>query len=285
MSLVEATKRYVGDDRFRVRLLDVVAQETQRVLQVLADQEVSAGARWSEDEFRRRIGAYDGAFADLVQAVALIGYWGGRCSSETLLHGIKRTCDRMESGGTTGWLNLQWYPPLLLFYAAGIAAIAAGKFDTLLTLMHAPVRVSDGRHEKLVLATTSGFADGAQSFKLLPGLDRKHVPFSEHVYELLRRLLEDVLHLGSDLDLAFDTFEVFRAMQYAHLSERGWAPIGRFGWRIRYDEGPWKVLMKDVEGAGESWPPLAAGLCGGSRQRFKEVAEQLVAVIARHPWF
>lgn len=107
MSVVEAAKRYVGDERFRVRLLDAVAQETHRVLQVLADQEVSAGARWSEDEFRHGIGAYDRALTDLVQAVALIGYWGGRCSNETLLHGIKRTCDRRESGGTTGWLNLQ----------------------------------------------------------------------------------------------------------------------------------------------------------------------------------
>ena len=202
-----------------------------------------------------------------------------------LPHAIKRTCDCLESGGNTGWLKLQWYPTLLLFYAAGIGTVTAGRFDALKALMHAPVREAAGRHEKLVSATTDGLSDGTQYFKLLSGLDRKYVPCSEHVHDVLNRLLDDVLYLGSDYELSFDTFEILRAIEYAHLSDRGWGPIGRFGWRIRHDASPWQKLMTDAQAADDSWPPVAAGLCGGSSVRLKTIAEQLLQTMSRTGWY
>lgn len=283
-NIVPSTKRYVADARFRLRLFEAVALETRRVLQGLDESEVKAGTSWSEDEFRRRVDVYDKAFFELGQSVALIGRWSGAGSSEALAHPIKRTCDRHESGGNTGWLRLQWYPASFLFYAAGIGAVTSGRFDALLALMHAPVRVADGRHEKLVSASTDGLSDGTEFFKLLSGLDRKYVPFSEHVHDVLNRLLDDVLFLGSDFELSFDTFEVLRAIEYAHLSNRGWGPIGRFGWRIHYDSSPWRRLMTDAQAAGDSWPPVAAGLCGGSSQRLKTVAGQLQEGMSRSGW-
>jgi len=44
MNIVLATKQYVTDDRFRLRLFEAVAQETRRVLQELEDKEVKASA-------------------------------------------------------------------------------------------------------------------------------------------------------------------------------------------------------------------------------------------------
>lgn len=285
MNIVPATKRYVSDDRFRVRLFETIAQETRRVLLELDGKDVKASANWSDDEFRRRVGVYDDAFSDLCQAAGLVGRWGGTGSSEVLPHAIKRTCDCLESGGNTGWLKLQWYPTLLLFYAAGIGTVTAGRFDALKALMHAPVREAAGRHEKLVSATTDDLSDGTQYFKLLSGLDRKYVPCSEHVHDVLNRLLDDVLYLGSDYELSFDTFEILRAIEYAHLSDRGWGPIGRFGWRIRHDASPWQKLMTDAQAAGDSWPPVAAGLCSGSSVRLKTIAEQLLQTMSRTGWY
>ncbi len=53
MKIVPATKRYVSDDRFRVRLFETIAQETRRVLLELDGKDVKASANWSDDEFRR----------------------------------------------------------------------------------------------------------------------------------------------------------------------------------------------------------------------------------------
>jgi hypothetical protein len=252
MNIVPAAKRYVSDDRFRVRLFETIAQETRRVLQELDGKDVKASANWSDDEFRRRVSVYDDAFSDLCQAAGLVGRWGGTGSSEVLPHAIKRTCDGLESAGNTGWLKLQRYPTLLLFYAAGIGTVTAERFDALKALMHASVREAAGQHHKLVSATTDGLSDGTQYFKLLSGLDRKYVPCSEHVHDILKQLLDDVLYLGSDYDLSFDTFEILRAIEYAHLSDRGWGPIGRFGWRIRHDASPWQKLITDAQAADET---------------------------------
>lgn len=284
MNIVAATKRYIGDDRFRVRLFEAIAQETRRVLQELDSKDVKADASWSDDEFRRRIAIYDEALAELCQAEALMGCWGRTGSGETLTHAIKRTCDRLERGGNTGWLRLQWYPALLLFYAGGVGTVTAGRFDALMALMHAPVHEADGQHEKLVSAVTEGLSDGT-FFKLLPGLEQKYVPCSEHVYEVLDRLLNDVLYLGSDFELSFDTFEILRVIEYAHLSDRGWGPIGRFGWRIHYDANPWRRMMTDAQAAGNLWAPLAAGLCGGSSARLKTVVDQLQQAMSRAAWY
>jgi hypothetical protein len=40
MNIVPATKRYVGDDRFRVRLFETIAEETRRVLLELDGKDV-----------------------------------------------------------------------------------------------------------------------------------------------------------------------------------------------------------------------------------------------------
>jgi hypothetical protein len=282
MKIVAATKRYVADERCRLRLFEALAEESRRVLQMLVD--IKAAPGWSEDEFRRRVGMYDESFADLCRAAALIGRWGSDSSTDALTHPIKRLCDGLEQGGNMGWLRLQWYPALLLFYAGGIGAVTGGRYDALMTLMHAAVRKPDGEYEMLVTATTNGVGDGTQLFKLMPGLDRHYLPCSEHLHARLGKLLNEVLHLGSDFDASFDTFEILRAIEYAHLSDREWGPVGRFAWRLRYGSSAWQRLMTDAQSAGNAWPPLAMGLCGGSSERLTAVRQWLERAIARHAW-
>ena len=68
-------------------------------------------------------------------------------------------------------------------------------------------------------------------FRLLPGLDRRHTPCSDHLFEVLKPLLDELLFLGSEYERAFDIFEVLYAIEYAFQSDRGWGPVGRFGWK------------------------------------------------------
>lgn len=52
MDVVTATKRYVADDRYRVRLFDTCAGEVHRVVEVLKGSEFSMAASWSQESFR-----------------------------------------------------------------------------------------------------------------------------------------------------------------------------------------------------------------------------------------
>jgi hypothetical protein len=273
MNVVAATKKYIGDDRYRLRLFDAVVQEVRGVTGRLHEERFSVTGGWSDEEFRKRVPAFEEVVADLCGVEALIARWGGRAEIETLTLPLRRTCDRLDNGsGNSGWLELQWYPVLALLYAGGIAAVSAGRYDALRALLHAPVRVS-GKDQPLVTAVTEGLSDRTRAFRLLQGLDRHHTPCSDRLFDALQPLLDELLFLGSDYERAFDRFEMVYGFEYAYQSDREWGPIGRFGWKgVRSDSSPLLNLLKEIEVANDTWPPVAAGLCGGSIEKVKVIA-------------
>jgi hypothetical protein len=275
-------RKYVADDRWRLRLFECIAAETRRIAGALKEPRFSVQAGCSDEEFRQRVAALDELLADLCGAEAIIGRWGTRAMRDSLTLGPRRLSDGAgEGGGHTAWLALQWYPALLLSYAGGIAAVAAESYDSLLALMHARVGTSRG-DARLVAAATTGISDLRRHFKLLPGHESQHVPLSEHLYETLKPILEEILFLGSDYDRAFDIFEIMYAVEFMYQSERGWGPVGRFGWKAgRGGSRPLRQLADDAAAASGIWPPLAAGLSGGSPEKLKENLDTLNAIVAR----
>jgi hypothetical protein len=282
VSIVVSTKRYVADERWRLRLFDCIAHETRRVAATLKEPRFSLQGGWSEEEFRLRVAALDELLAELCQAEALMGHWATSAMRDSLTLGPRRLSDGAGQGnGNTGWLALQWYPALLLSYAGGIAAVAAEAYESLMALMHARIGTSHG-DMRLVEAATTGLSDLRQHFKLLPGHDRQLVPFSEHLHVKLRPILDETIFLGSEYDRAFDTFEILYAVEFFCLSGRGWGPLGRFAWKAtRGGSNPLKQLIEEAAAASNGWPPLVAGLCGGSPETFGENARSLSQLIAR----
>lgn len=286
MNVVEGAKKYVSDSRWRLRLFECMADETRRVAASLKEPQFSVQEGWSVQTFKERVAALDELLADLCRAEAIIGRWGTPGVRDSLLLGPRRLSDGAgEGGGNTGWLALQWYPALLLSYAGGIAAVATDSYDSLVALMLARVATDRG-DERLVAAATSGIGDLRQHFKLLPGREQNRVPLSEHLYETLKPVLDETLFLGSEYDRAFDTFEMLYAVEYLHQSGRGWAPVGRFGWKFgRGELSPLRQLAQEAAAAAKEWPPLAAGLCGGSYEKLEEHLKSLTAVLSRSGWW
>jgi len=115
----------------------------------------------------------------------------------------------------------------------------------------------------------------ADAWKVLPGYERKHTPQSEYLFDTLRPVLEDLLFLGQSYEEQFDRYEILRALIYADITDGGWAPIGRFGWKhaSRTHEGsPYNALRSEAEKQRDKWGPIATGLFQGSYERFNFVA-------------
>src|SRR5207247_6581484 len=99
---------------------------------------------------------------------------------------------------------------------------------------------------------------------------------SEVLYRRLRPVLMELLPDDRGYEGCFDVFEylcalVFIDMQRSRPDPVGWYPPGRFFWR-------WSVVDKLNEESGEAgpeWPPLQAGLLGGSLKRLKAAQEAL----------
>jgi len=120
------------------------------------------------------------------------------------------------------------------------------------------------------------------SFRVLPELERHHTPCNDHLYDVLKPILDDLLFLGSEYESAFDTFEVLYGLEYVHMTNREWGPVGRFGWKGgRGDSSPLSRTIKEAEGAGNASLPLMAAFCGGSIDRFKVVSKTLTDCVVR----
>ena len=132
------------------------------------------------------------------------------------------------------------------------------------------------------MAATTGTSDLRQLFKLLPGHEKHFVPLSEYLYSKLKPVLDEALCLGGAYDRAFDIFEILYAVEFCHQTDRGRGPVGRFGWKsTRGGSNPLRHIIDEASGAGPAWPPLAAGLCDGSPEKFAEHANRLAETVAR----
>jgi len=297
-NIVEVTKEYLSDPRFRIKLHDLVAQELREVLLLTSEDNFAIeGIQWSLEEFARRLDQYEHIVGRLRSISCCIAYWGEQEHRAVMKMVLTRLTDRLEpKNGLVFWQALRWYPVILLLYSAGISALAAEKYENLATMLLARVGSSRSSRVGTVLTLSVGEAilefQRTAAFKQLPGHERHYVPRSEYMFKLLQPTLDDLLFLGRDYEQAFDRFEVLFALVNADLlkhaqTSRIWGPIGRFGWKYHNDQeaNPLKSLISEAAEQERSWGPLKAGLFGGDYSRFEQVATAYQELISRLEWW
>jgi hypothetical protein len=190
--------------------------------------------------------------------------------------------------GLTAYLKLGWYPLVYLVYSAGIAALAARRFDIIASLFHVTVTSQTPYGEKarpLVITVGYRASELNEYFKLLPGHERHFVPRSEYLFKALQPTLEDLLMLGRKYEELFDQFELFLALEHSEMTESGWGPPGRFAWKHREEQNsPLERMTEEATREGENWLPLRAGLFHGSRDHFTRDAATLAELIRKLSW-
>jgi len=299
-NVVDRTKEYLAEPRYRIRLHDLVAQEIREVLsQTSEDNFAINGAGLSKEEFANefasRLKRYEKITHDLKLVTSCISYWGETQHREILTLAHNRLTDRLDSkSGVIIWLALRWYPVILLMYSCGVAAVAAKKYENLTSIFTATVQ-SQRSSSRVSLAQAIGEAildiERSEAFKTVPGYEKHYVPRSEYLFKLLQPDLDDLFFLGSEYEACFDKFEVLLALSHAHFAEKEshghiWGPIGRFGWKYHrsYMLSPFALVVQEASTQKESWAPIAAGLFDGSYTRFAEIAEKYEQFISGLHW-
>lgn len=297
VDIVEQTKEYLSDPKFRIKLHDLVTKEIKRILQLTSEDNFAVqGVGFSVEELTRRLHEYESIVENLQAISICISYWGDQKNHSVLQNTLTRLTDRLESqGGLVAWLALRWYPIILLLYPAGISAVAAENYDNLAAMLLAKASFSRTSRSNARITTSTVESilelERAEIFKRLPGHERYHVARSEYLFKLFQPILDDVLFLGREYEQAFDRFELMFALVYADLDyqERKhlWGPIGRFGWKYFSGglENPLKDLMAEANALKDSWAPLKSGLFGGDYSRFRQIAEGFEQLVAKLNWW
>ena len=292
---VASLKRYIAEDRHRIALRDLVVEETNQVCDAISNEHFPPGGQFSAEELIGRVRRYE-SVTEILQALMVHGcFWGEEKHQYLWIQTLQRVANVSERGGClTAWLDLKLYPALLLLYSGGIAAIAAGRYDTLRSLLFEPsIRdIRDERPPITALHTENVMTKPVQ--KRLPGKEKHYEPFSDYLFETQRESLREVLPDDSDYERCFDLFEYVFCLLYVDNryeeipEEETWiaGSLGRFMWR-HFSHGYVKpnsvaeAVDKEVAKHGEEWGLLRAGGFNGSLERYEKVKKATDSFIMR----
>lgn len=294
--LIEKTKEFLSDSRYKIKLHDIFNQKLREVVSLLTDDQFKIqGEDFSVEKLLQRIKSYEDIIKEIQSMIACVAYWGNNDHYPLLSKTIARVCDNFSpQSGLVVWINLQWYPVFLLLYSAGISALSANNYNALATIL--TTRVQSHRNTYETIEVTLPIGDAAADlhgvFKEIPGHDRHYVARSEYLFKLLQPRLDDLLFLGRDYEQMFDRFEVFLALEYAELEynpeNRVWGPLGRFCYKYSSrgrSSDIFGEIVKEANTLKNEWPPLKAGLFSGSIDRFLEVSSKFEEIIKGLKWW
>ena len=297
INLIETTKEYLSDRKYKIKLDDLVNQKLREVISLLSDEKfLLRGGGFSSEQFSKQLKLYEDVVREVQSIISCIAYWGDNEHYQMLNKILARISDNLEpQGGITVYNNLRWYPLFLLLYSAGIASIAADKYLALSSILSAKVRSPSNLYGTVPISIPIGkaAAELRDAFKTLPGHERYYVPRSEYLYKLLQPDLDDLLFLGNDYERYFDRLEIFLALVYVDFKykpeDRVWGPLGRFAWKYRdrdiREGNTFSEILEEAERQKDNWPPLKANLFSGSYEKFIEIAKKFQELLNNLNWF
>src|SRR3989442_5300624 len=121
-TLADQAKELLADPRQRIALDAFVNEHLRAALEALSAEHFPVTGGGTNQDFVKRVAAYEDAVCDLTEIVILLARWGdaeGRLQLEKIFLQLPETAK--SGGGTVVWLQLRWYPLLVLMYAAGIS--------------------------------------------------------------------------------------------------------------------------------------------------------------------
>jgi len=270
---VATMKRLLAEDRHRIELHDLVTSEVERVMVATSARTMPVSGGATVDDVQRRLSQYESIAEILLRLVATGCRWGARDADYIWTGVLQRLGNWPPTGGTMLWINLRRYVALLTYYVAGISALSATNMGAFRAVVLQPkLRGAEGDGDPgppLFSLHPQTVLDRDDGQRFLPNGERRHTPVNDHLFEVLREPLRDVIASDEEYDLAFDRFEYVLALLYAHhqlLAGRAatdvWVPSGRFIWKRGGSRAPriFATMEDEVKEAREGWPLIKSAL-------------------------
>lgn len=289
---VSTVKRYLVDPSARIRLHDLVHEETEKLFSEINTSKFGGDSQLEpKDELKKRLDQY-GVLCTILLHVFVTGcFWGSDAYVKLWVKSLQRIANLDTMGGLVYLTQLRRYPALLLLYGAGIAAVASGNYQTLAAILMQAKAKSDRRKNDALCSAIYPFAVIDDVGRVLPGFEKRRTPLSDYLCAKLREPLREYLPRDEDYENTFDRFEYFLGLVHADLNrvewQNGWwGPTGCFIWRGRYFGASIpETIGAELEAAGANWPPLKAGLFGASIEQAKTAKAKFDSFLSQIPSF
>lgn len=265
-------KRFIVDERSRIKLEDMIHDETERVHGIITHSSFDTFDEAHRKSRSERLQTYKNELL-LLRALLVEGMaWGRQEHNRLWLNVILRLARDWEHGqsGDMALIRMRRLPALQLVYATGLAAMARNRFDYIRDLFALRIRDREERTElPLVLALANYYTHEAPATDFLGASLR----------EDLRRHVPD----DSDYDMLFNRFEYLLAVfvEYWKLGGKGiigvvprfLAPPHRF--TMPGAKRMIEVMRGEVDAKGLEWEPLKAGVFECDITKLREILDAL----------
>jgi len=276
-SAVATVKRYLSEPRHRIRLHDLIHEETERVYRELASERFNTQVpQVTKEMFQHRMHEYEAVVERLLAMLVALSYHDTGENAYLLTRCIGRLVQLPRRDGNTLLVELQLYPALLLTYASGISALAVEHFHHLAAVLIKPQYRRRPDEKVPAIETLNVRIFREKRWIPRQNAEREYTPDSNYLFEFLRPVLHEYLPDDSRYEEVFEIFEYLLALTYRDLVDESWAPIGRFGWRYGrwpedWESSPIFEFAQAGLKQGPDWGLLKAGFFEGSLERFQEV--------------
>lgn len=252
-------KELIAKPENRIELHDLVDKETEKLLAVIqafkppmqGEEALAAVKTWVKEIEEKS--------TTLVKVFAYGCYFG------TPEHAYlwKKSLERLASNRTIDRLihKVQLYPVMLIAYAGGVSATAAGNVHSLKSLLSS--RISYEHHENTVALAyeINGWLLSPQEGNQILELENRKTPLSDHVFEVLQKVYPQSLLRDAALEAIYDKWDILLCMTVAFHTQqdRGnlWTPVGRFSWTRN---GQLEVIKAELASDQSTWPLVASGM-------------------------
>ena len=276
---VSTLKRYLSEDRYRIRAHDLVLEQTKELVKECdVDRFPLNASKATFDDVIQRMKKYEALTEILLSLLITTGYWGEPQHEKILTDAVALVADGKQGGtGIKEYVNLQSYPALLLIYGAGIAAVAAGKYGNLTALLLRATGTQPNLLREEPLAYLLNADEVLRDIVKRIGSTTR-TPVSDYLALKLREPLKEILSRDALLHQCFDRFEYLWCLLHIDLhtylkTSSRWV-IGRFLWsdekHYDYKETELERLYSEIDREGDNWAGLKAGLFAGSLQRLQD---------------
>ncbi len=265
---VSAIKKFVASPQYRVRFHDFLVDEAKRVRTFLDSAYSVEDTRVDVTTTKARFDAYDASTSALQHMLFAAAHWAEPYNFEAIRQSISKLVPPSLSGGVVRWLEMNKYPGAVCFYAAAFGAMSGGNWLLFKYLLEG--RLMHGGEEENVLEHLGAINISSQDTVNTLHQQRRHTPMSDHLMTVLGKLS------GSEnIERDFERFEVLLALHYLMTSKDDGRQTltGRFVWH--HSAQITQRLKAEIERDADNWPPLNAGLFGGTSSNAIQLVDGL----------
>lgn len=281
--IIAQIRRYLFDQKFTIRLHELLATESERAVKQLESLNFKHDLSAPGQQILDRVERYSAALESLLAALVQGAYWE-KNDFQLWTKIFNRLPEPESRGGLVALIHLERFPGFLLYNAVGIAAVAGSNWGFWAEVAnHTRVRINGKRvSPATAYQVHEVFQDNAQSALPIQGKADDRV--SQYLREKLKPLLQGILPTDREVDQAFDRFEYLNGILGVVWSgDNSFLPSGLFMYRRSESFEP-PELIEEIQTefgmTGAKWGPIAHGLFP-SAQEFQAAKRKYDEIVKR----